>query len=145
MSESRAPNALAVIPARGGSAGVPRKNLVPIAGVPLVVRAIRAARAAETVAVVVVSTDDDEIAALAAAEHVAVVRRPADLATSTASSESAVRHTISELAAAGTSIPEVTLLVQCTSPFIAAADLDLVVRTLDDEHADSCMTVSPTH
>ena len=56
---------VAIIPARGGSKGVPRKNLRRVGGVPLVARAIAAAQAAESIDLVVVSTDDDEIAATA--------------------------------------------------------------------------------
>ena len=77
---------VAVIPARGGSKGVPRKNLREVGGVPLVVRAIRSAQAAASVDRVVVSTDDAEIAAVAFAAGADVVDRPADLAGDTASS-----------------------------------------------------------
>lgn len=144
--DTRVPlTALAVIPARGGSTGVPRKNLAAIGGVSLVARAIRAARDAATVELVVVSTDDDEIASAALREEAIVVRRPADLATATASSESAVYHAITSLAEEGMTLPEVTLLVQCTSPFIAPEDLDLVVRAIETSAGDSCLTVSPTH
>jgi YrbI family 3-deoxy-D-manno-octulosonate 8-phosphate phosphatase len=144
MDNSLDAGAVAIILARGGSTGIPRKNLALVGGVPLVVRTIRAARAAEAVGCVVVSTDDDAIAAAAVAEGVTVIRRPADLATATSSSESAIHHALTALAE-GAPLPDVTLLVQCTSPFVEPSDLDLVVRTIEMDGADSCFTVSPTH
>ena len=139
------PGAVAIIPARGGSTGVPRKNLAPVGGVPLIVRTIRAALAAETVGHVIVSTDDEEIATVAATEGVTVIRRPPDLATATSSSESAIVHALTVMAAEGGELPEVTLLVQCTSPFVEPTDLDLVVHTIEADGADSCFTASQTH
>src|SRR5664280_2360185 len=105
MSEPDPLTALVVIPARGGSIGIPRKNLMPVGGIPLLVRAIRAARAAETVDLVVVSTDDDEIDAMARSEGVMVVRRPPDLATAYEPSESAIHHAITTLAALERTLP----------------------------------------
>ena len=92
---------VAVIPARGGSKGVPRKNLRRVGGVPLVARAIAAARASATVDLVVVSTDDDEIAATAKEWGAEVIQRPAALADDTASSESALLHALDALEAGG--------------------------------------------
>ena len=109
------------------------------------VRAIRAARAAETVALVVVSTDDAEIAETAQSENALVIRRPAELAQADSSSESAVHHALTSLLTEGRILPTVTLLVQCTSPFIEPEDLNAVVRTIELKDADSCLTVSPTH
>src|SRR3954470_6718470 len=85
---------LGIVPARGGSKGIPRKNVLPLGGKPLIAHTIHAARAASRVARVVVSTDDDEIAAVALRYGAEVVRRPADLATDTASSEAALLHTL---------------------------------------------------
>ena len=83
---------VAIIPARGGSKGVPRKNVRRVGGVARVARAVAAARAAASVDRVVVSTDDPEIAAVAEEWGAQVIARPADLAGDTASSESAVLH-----------------------------------------------------
>jgi YrbI family 3-deoxy-D-manno-octulosonate 8-phosphate phosphatase len=134
---------VAVIPARGGSKGVPGKNLAPVAGVPLVVRAIRACLAAGRVDEVVVSTDDDGIAAAAERAGAVVVRRPAELANDTASSEAALRHVLQTRYA--DTLPEVLLLVQCTSPFITAAEVDEVVAAILDGGADSAFTAAPFH
>jgi CMP-N-acetylneuraminic acid synthetase len=136
---------VAVIPARGGSRGIPRKNLLEVGGVPLVVRAIRACTLSRRLDQVVVSTDDPAIAELARAEGATVVMRPAELATDTATSESAVRHALDELREYGWDYPARTLLVQCTSPFIASADLDRLVETLSSGDADSCFLAAPSH
>jgi len=125
----------AIIPARGGSKGVPRKNLRPVGGVPLVVRAVRAAQAA-AVDLVAVSTDDDEIAAVAAEAGARVVRRPAELAGDTATSESAVLHALDELTAERLDIGVVAFL-QATSPFIPATEVRDAVAAVRAGQYDS--------
>lgn len=135
---------LVVIPARGGSKGIPRKNLAPVGGVSLVGRAVRSAHAARLVDVVVVSTDDDEIAAEAQSWGAGVVRRPEPLASDVASSESVLVHALEHVGAGGAG-PDVCVLVQCTSPFIDAADIDGPVAQVLDDRADCALTVTPTH
>jgi N-acylneuraminate cytidylyltransferase len=136
---------LAVIPARGGSVGIPGKNLQRVGGVPLVGRAVRACLRAERIDRVVVSTDDPQIAEAAAAHGAEVRERPAELSTSTATSESAVLHVLDQLSERGEADPEVCLLVQCTSPFIAPGDLDGVVAAVLDAGADSAFTATDHH
>ena len=118
---------VAVIPARGGSKGVLRKNVRPLAGVPLVARAVRAALAARSVDLVVVSTDDDEIAAVASAHGAIIIRRPAAISGDTASSESALLHALDDLAGRGIA-PSTLVFLQCTSPFTRGEDIDAMVR-----------------
>lgn len=138
------PNVLAVIPARGGSKGVPGKNLAPIADAPLVVRAVRAARAARLIGQVVVSTDDPGIAALARSAGAGVVERPARISGDTATSEAAVLHAMDTVEQRDGTPLDVVLLVQCTSPFITPGDLDGVTRAVLDG-ADSAFTAAPFH
>lgn len=135
---------VAIIPARGGSKGVPRKNLRRVGGVPLVARAVRAASAASAVDLVVVSTDDDEIASAASAAGARVVRRPPDLAGDTASSESAVRHALDALAADGLDVA-VAVFVQATSPFIPSDGIDEAVRLLQGGAFDSVFSAHETY
>ncbi|WP_084516586.1 N-acetylneuraminate synthase family protein [Microtetraspora niveoalba] len=123
---------LAVVPARGGSVGVPLKNLEKVGGVPLVARAVHACLRAGRVDEVVVSTDHEGIAAVAREAGARVVERPAELSGAAASSESAVLHALDTLP----EDPEVVLLVQCTSAFIDADDLDAAVGRVLDGHAD---------
>jgi YrbI family 3-deoxy-D-manno-octulosonate 8-phosphate phosphatase len=131
---------LAVIPARGGSKGVPAKNLAAVGGVPLVVRAVRACLRARLITDVAVSTDDERIAAVAREAGADVVLRPAEIAGDTASSEAAVLHALD--AYPGT---DVVVLVQCTSPFLTSEDVDGVAAAVTEGGADTAHTVAPTH
>ncbi|MEU5436657.1 acylneuraminate cytidylyltransferase [Streptomyces sp. NPDC020719] len=128
------------MPARGGSKGVPGKNLAPVGGVPLVVRAVQACLAARYVTDVAVSTDDPGIAAAAAAAGAHVVVRPAAIAGDTASSEAAVLHALE-----GHADAEVVLLVQCTSPFLSHEDVEGVAEAVVVDGADTAVTVAPFH
>ncbi|MFW6694672.1 cytidylyltransferase domain-containing protein [Streptomyces sp. MAR4 CNX-425] len=137
---------LAVIPARGGSKGVPGKNLARVGGVPLVARAVRQCLAARLVTDVVVSTDDDTIAAVAREAGAEVVRRPAEIAGDTASSEAAVLHALDTHEERCGEPMAAVLLVQCTSPFLTGADIDgVTAAVLDEDGADSALTVAPFH
>ncbi|MEH0635972.1 N-acylneuraminate cytidylyltransferase [Streptomyces bottropensis] len=136
---------LAVIPARGGSKGVPAKNLAPVGGVPLVTRAVRECLAARLVTHVVVSTDDHAIAAAARESGAEVVLRPAAIAGDTATSEAAVLHALDAHEALHGASVDVVLLVQCTSPFILREDIDGVTRALVEHGADTALTVAPFH
>ncbi|GHH86450.1 N-acylneuraminate cytidylyltransferase [Streptomyces capitiformicae] len=136
---------VAVIPARGGSKGVPAKNLAPVGGVPLVARAVRECLAAELVTNVVVSTDDHAIAAAARESGAEVVLRPAAIAGDTATSEAAVLHALDAHEAKHGVAVDVVLLVQCTSPFILREDIDGVARAVVEHGADTALTVAPFH
>ena len=135
---------VAIIPARGGSKGVPRKNLRRVGGIPLVERAVRAAVAASAVDLVVVSTDDDEIAEVGAAAGARVIRRPAEIAGDTASSESALLHVLDELEAGGAHV-ETVVFVQATSPFIPSEGIDEAVRMLRVDGFDSVFSAYETY
>ncbi|MEV5799260.1 N-acylneuraminate cytidylyltransferase [Streptomyces collinus] len=136
---------LAVIPARGGSKGVPAKNLAPVGGVPLVARAIRECRAARLVTDVVVSTDDPAIAAAARQAGAEVVLRPAAIAGDTATSEAAVLHAMDVHEALHGTAVHAVLLVQCTSPFLLREDIDGVASAVIEHGADTALTVAPFH
>ncbi|CAL9511581.1 cytidylyltransferase domain-containing protein [Streptomyces sp. enrichment culture] len=136
---------LAVIPARGGSKGVPGKNLAPVGGVPLVARAVRACLAARRVTHVAVSTDDPDIAAVATGAGADVVHRPAALADDTATSEAALLHALDAHEARHGGPADVVLLVQCTSPFLTPGDVDGVAAEVLDGGADTALTVASTH
>ncbi|WP_454114167.1 cytidylyltransferase domain-containing protein [Microbacterium maritypicum] len=143
MDEQK-PRTVAIIPARGGSKQVPRKNLQRVGGVPLVERAVRAAAAASGIDLVVVSTDDDEIAAVATAAGARVIRRPAELAGDTATSESAILHALDELEARGDSVGIVAFL-QATSPFIPSDALAAAVEEVRADRADSVFAAHETY
>lgn len=136
---------LVVIPARGGSKGVPAKNLAEVGGTPLVARAVRAALDAPLVTHVVVSTDDARIAAVARRAGAEVVERPDDIAGDLATSEAAVLHAMDTHEARHGHPVDAVLLVQCTSPFVTAEDIGGVASAVVTEGADSALTVAPFH
>ncbi|MFE6362141.1 cytidylyltransferase domain-containing protein [Streptomyces sp. NPDC057806] len=147
MSDSPASvrRVLAVIPARGGSKGVPAKNLAPVGGVPLVTRAVRECLTARLVTDVVVSTDDQAIAAAAREAGAEVVLRPAAIAGDTATSEAAVLHAMDTHEALHGARVDVVMLVQCTSPFVIREDIDGVAAAVVENGADTAVTVAPFH
>ncbi|USQ83132.1 N-acylneuraminate cytidylyltransferase [Streptomyces phaeoluteigriseus] len=136
---------LAVIPARGGSKGVPAKNLASVGGVPLVARAVRECLATRLVTDVVVSTDDQAIAVAAREAGAEVVLRPAAIAGDTATSEAAVLHAMDTHEALHGAAVDAVLLVQCTSPFIVREDIDGVAAAVVENGADTAVTVAPFH
>jgi YrbI family 3-deoxy-D-manno-octulosonate 8-phosphate phosphatase len=138
-------NAIAIIPARSGSQGIPDKNIRPFCGVPLVVRAIKTAQAAQTVDCVVVSTDSEGYADLCRTAGAEVMIRPPELATSTASSESALIHVLEQLQAAGEKLPEWLVFQQCTSPFTRPEDIDGLLRRVIEAKGDSGFTAVRSH
>ena len=140
---ARGTGVVAVIPARGGSKGVPGKNLAPVGGRSLVGRAIEACRASGAIDVIVVSTDDEAIAAEGRRFGATIVNRPASLSGDLASSESAVLHALEVLEADRTR-PSVVAFVQCTSPFIPPEALGRAVERVRSGAADSVFAASET-
>ena len=134
-------HATTIIPARGGSKGIPRKNLWRFNGKPLICWSIEAAQAAELVGPVVVSTDDAEIAEVSRASGAKVVMRPAAISNDAASSEDALLHTLENLDAP----PDLTVFLQCTSPLTHSGDIDNCIRTLIEADADSAFTATESH
>lgn len=135
---------VAVIPARGGSKGVPRKNLRRVGGVPLVARAVAAARRCPEIDRVIVSTDDADIAAVAAEWGAEVVERPVELAGDEASSESAVLHVLETLDPDADAIGVVVLL-QATSPFLDVPALGDAVRLVRSRRRDVVFSAVETY
>jgi CMP-N,N'-diacetyllegionaminic acid synthase len=120
-------NVLCLIPARGGSKGVPHKNRRIAGGIPLISHTIRAARAARVASCVIVSTDDPEIARIADTEGAEVIERPAAIAADESPVIDAVRHVLAMRMAAGAPDPDAIVLLQPTSPFRAPEDIDAAV------------------
>lgn len=138
------PRLLAIIPARGGSKGVPRKNLRLLAGKPLIAYAIETALASG-VDRVVVSTDDPEIAAVARQYGAEVpFIRPVELARDDSPEWLVWRHAIRTLGVAeGGQRIDVLVCIPPTSPLRAVEDVDLCIRTLLESDADVVITVKP--
>jgi N-acylneuraminate cytidylyltransferase len=136
---------IAIIPARAGSVGIKDKNIRSFCGVPLLVRAIHAAKQSAAVERVIVTTDSDRYADLCREAGVEVMMRPAELATGTASSESALLHVLETLRAAGQTLPDWVVFQQCTSPFTRPEDIDGLLRHVQEANADSGFTAVRSH
>jgi CMP-N,N'-diacetyllegionaminic acid synthase len=135
MIDSR--TVLGLIPARGGSRGLPRKNVLPLGGKPLLHWSIDAARESRYIDQVVVSSDDQEIIDLALSRDCeAPFRRPDELATSTTPTLAVAMHAIREL-------PEFDILVllQPTSPLRLGGDIDATLEALVGNRASSAVSV----
>ena len=133
---------LAVVPARGGSKGVPRKNVRLLGGKPMIGWTLAAAQRSQYITELVVSTDDAEIKQAAEACGVRVIDRPAALAQDNSTTVDAVRHTLDCLAAEGY-VPELVLLLQCTTPFRTTESIDGAISALLTQNAgfDSLLSV----
>lgn len=135
---------VAIIPARGGSKGIPGKNLRRVGGVPLVARAITAALRCPEIDRVVVSTDDDEIARVAREWGADIVTRPAKISGDLASSESALTDAIEQLSARSIDVGVMAFL-QATSPFIDSAALGAAVRLVRSRRRDTVFSAVETY
>lgn len=133
---------LAIIPARGGSKRIPRKNIRPFAGRPIIAYAIQAAQEAALFDRIVVSTDDEEIAAVArsyGAETPFV--RPAELADDHATTMDVVRHGVEWLTDQGRPV-ETVCCIYATAPFVQPADIQAAAKILAESGADYCIPVT---
>jgi CMP-N,N'-diacetyllegionaminic acid synthase len=141
MSERGA--TLAVVPARGGSRGLPNKLLRRLGGVPLIVHTIRAAAGAHSLDDVLVSTDDPRIRRVARAHGAnAPFVRPAELSTDEASTPPVIRHAV-EWYEAETGRPvAVAVTLQPTSPLRSAEEIDAAVAMLEETTSDSVVSVA---
>jgi N-acylneuraminate cytidylyltransferase len=134
---------LQMVPARGGSKRIPRKNILPLGNKPLMVWTLEAALAAG-IGPCVVSTEDAEIATMARTAGAEVIERPEALAGDTASTEAAVLHVLDTLAGQGRAFDWVMLL-QPTSPFRQPETIRrLAAMATPDQPADCVMTVTET-
>jgi N-acylneuraminate cytidylyltransferase len=134
---------LAITPARGGSKGVPRKNVRLLAGKPLIGWTLEAAQRCRGIDRVVVSTDDDEIAMVAGQFGAQVIRRPAEIALDASPTEPAIFHVLDTLEAEDGYVPDAVALLQCTSPLRGTDVIDACLRMLHDTGCDAVMTVTP--
>ena len=132
---------LGVIPARGGSKGLPGKNTMPILGKPMIAYVIEAAKKAKRLDRVVVSTDADYIADVAAGFGARVVRRPDEIACDAAPIEDSLRHAVRTLEAEDGYRPEAVVLMQANVPIHRDGAIDAVVDKLLASDHDSVITV----
>lgn len=133
---------IVIIPARGGSKGIPGKNIRLLNGKPLIAWSIESALGAKTIDMVTVSTDSDEIASAAERYGAKSVKRPLELAADTAASESALIHCLQQIK---TDDLKYIVFMQCTSPLIYPEDIDAAVRLAQDKGFDSVFSAYEEH
>ena len=122
---------LAIIPARGGSKGVKRKNIRLLNGLPLIAYSIKSAHESQYLSDVVVSSDDKEILAVAAEYNANTLARPDELATDTAPMLPVLQHTLKEMETKTSQTYDYIAILQPTAPFRTAKDIDTAVESLN--------------
>lgn len=133
---------LGVITARGGSKSIPRKNIVKLAGKPLIVYTIEAARRSKYLTRTIVSTDDDEIARIARRYGAEVpFMRPKKYAQDKSTSIEVVQHAVSWLKKHDGEKYDYLMILQPTSPLRTAEDIDACIKIAVDKKADSVMSM----
>lgn len=135
-------NTLAIIPARGGSKGIPKKNLKEINGISLVKRAVDVSSSSSSISHVIVSTDDDEIADSGGSDH--GYRRPDDLSGDKVGDLPVLRHALLYAENFFDVTFDCVAMVQPTSPIRTSEDIDLCVKQFKENDFDLVLTVSPT-
>lgn len=136
---------LAIIPARGGSKGLPGKNIKKLCGKPLIAWSIEQAKSCDNIDRIVVSTDDESIAKVAKKYGTEVpFMRPAELATDAASTVDVIFHVFGWYKKHEDFGPEYILLLQPTSPLRAVADIKGAIQTLKDKDARAVVSVCET-
>ena len=135
---------LAIVPARGGSKGIPKKNLYPLAGKPLIVWTIEAALATKAITRVIVVTDSEEIAAVAREAGADIpFMEPAELATDTSSDLSFFEYTLAELKKREGYEPDLVVHLWPTSPYRDPSHIDEAIRLLiGNPEADAVRSVT---
>ncbi|MFC1926569.1 cytidylyltransferase domain-containing protein [Chloroflexota bacterium] len=134
-------NTIAIIPARGGSKGVPRKNIRLLAGKPLIAYSIEVALKSKLIDRVLVSTEDNEIAEIAAKFGAEVIKRPQELARDNTPSLPVFQHVIRYLDQEEGYHPETIVVLQPTSPLRTEEDIEQAMKKLSETNCDAVVSV----
>ena len=127
---------IAIILARGGSKGIPRKNVLDFAGHPLVAWTVIQAKLSKEVDEVYISSDSDEILEIAEKYGAKIIKRPAEISGDSAKSEEAIIHALSILGAD----QEMIIMLEPTAPLRKAEDIDNCIKMFRKEEWDSCFS-----
>jgi CMP-N-acetylneuraminic acid synthetase len=140
IPETRNKNIICIIPARGGSKGVPKKNIRSIKGEPLISYTIRSAIKSKLLDKVIVSTEDDEIAAISKQYGAEIINRPIKLSEDETPTEPVIIHAVSVLECEGYK-PDIIVTLQPTSPLRTANQIDEAVGKIMSEDVDSVISL----
>lgn len=127
---------LAIIPARGGSKRLPRKNVLDLCGKPLIAYSIEAGLKSKYISKVVVSSDDEEILQISQNFGADIIKRPDELASDTATTFDVIEHTIKSLGKY-----DYIVLLQATSPLRNEKHIDEAIELLEEKNADAVVSV----
>ena len=133
---------VAVIPARGGSVGIPKKNLMTLCGKPLLGWTIEHALNTAEIDQVFVSTDDSEIADYATSSGAVVIKRPVSISGGSANSESAIQHVLDHIKSSLSCDPDFVVFLQATSPLRRSNDIGAAIDLFKSVDADSLFSSS---
>ena len=134
-------NIIAIIPARGGSKGIPKKNIINFLGKPLMVHSIDYAKSSNLISDIYLSTDDSDIAKIGLDNGAKIINRPLSISGDEAPTESALLHVLENI----NNKPDVIILLQPTSPLRPRNNLDKVLEHFFSNNYDSLLSISPTH
>jgi len=134
------PNIIALIPARGGSKGIPRKNIRLLAGKPMIAYTIEAALKSRYIDRAVVSTEDDEIAEISKRYGAEVIERPEDLAKDETPTIDVIFQVLEVLRTENYN-PNIVVLLQPTSPLRKAEDIDNAIELFVNDSCESVVSV----
>ena len=133
---------VAIIPARGGSKGIPKKNLLPFCGYPLLAWSIACARRCTVIDRVFVSTDSVEISNIAREYGASPIERPSELSTDFASSESALLHALDVIEKDDGELPQTVVFLQATSPLRETSEIESALAKFRAEDLDSLFSAA---
>jgi N-acylneuraminate cytidylyltransferase len=132
---------VSIIPARGGSKAIPKKNIVPFLGSPLITYTIHQSMDSDLIDKTYVSTDDENIADVSQQTGAKIIERPDELAKDTSTTEEALLHALESIPES----PEIIVLLQCTSPLRREADIDDTIRLVIEQRYDAALSGSEDH
>ncbi len=133
---------LGIIPARGGSKGIPGKNIKKLNGKPLIFYTINEAKKSKFLDNIIVSTEDNKIEKVAKKYGIEVVKRPKKLSTDNSTSISVLKHTIINLEKTKKFFPDIIVMLQPTSPLRKSSDIDLAIEKFLKTDCDTIIGVT---
>lgn len=146
MENKKQVKILAIIPARGGSKGVPRKNIIPLCGKPLIAYTIETSNRSRLIDATIISTDDQEIAEIARQYGGDVpFLRPSELAQDDSPDIGFLKHALEWVETYRGWKPEILVILQSTLPFRTVEDVDNTLQFMIDQDCDSVRTLALSH
>ena len=134
---------LAIIPARGGSKGIPKKNIIPLNGKPLIAWTIEASRASKYINRTLVSSDSEEILRISQKYMAETIKRPKEISRNNSPFQLLITHVLETLKNKGNYFPDFLVYLQPTSPLRTSADIDKAMEYMLSKKAEALISVYP--